>query len=294
MYIKRTLVLTGEDKKSILSLEKSNNPKAVLKNGQGDYAVFKFNDAPIELYPLIEVDDALQCDLPKYVDLSGDIACAVLNFDTMASILYIGATTDKEYFRIEVTKNIDHFTTQIQALKGESINENVAEQIEPLFQQSEDDVETGITDALLTECLNMDSRCEGCIYKQAFFEREQDEKEENLNQETENVKNEFFEQVKSSIDNLFETYPPNDELIEAIENSRFVKVDYEGDGNFYSVGLIFDDDDLKYICYAIPSEEGVCPPKELSEFSQWLKIRDGYGYWLTYQDGKTGESITFV
>ena len=308
MYLKRTLVLSDDDNnKGILSLEKTNRPMANFKIKYGEYAIFQFNDAPMELYPLQKSENGLMCELPQYVDLSGNISCAIVNYEGLAQIFMLGATKDKEIFRSEVQRNIDHFTSQIKSLKtsqevieesplsegdNEEITAEIQEDIVELFEQDEGDVDDAITDTLLCECLQKDSKCEGCIYKKAFFETKQ--KEESVQEEIENEKEStFFDQVKTSIENLFETYPVNQELVDAIENSQFVKVDYEGDGNFYSVGLIFDDDDLKYICYAIPSEEGVEPPKELVEFSQWLKVRDGYGYWMTYQDGKTGESVTF-
>ena len=293
MYLKRTLVLCGVEDKCILSLEKNSNPTAHFKTKKGKFAVFQFNDAPMELYELKDTDNEKNCSLPTYIDLSGDIACAVL--DDRADILMLGATKEKESFRVSVQKNYDHFLAQIKSLGMVEDSCNIGEgdlEVEQLFEQNDDDIDNAITDTLLTECLNRDSVCEGCVYKKAFYDaKSEEESTPSVEEKTDDTPN-FFDQVKNSIENLFETYPVNQELVDAIDNSQFVKVDYEGDGNFYSVGLIFDEDDLKYVCYAIPSSEGEAPPKELQEFSQWLKIRDGYGYWLTYQDGKTGESVT--
>ena len=293
MYLKRTLVLCGGEDKCILSLEKNSEPTAHFKTKKGNFAVFQFNDAPMELYELKDVGSEKTCLLPTYIDLSGDISCAVLN--DKAEILMFGATRQKESFRVSVQKNYDHFLAQIKSLSVVEASSSTGEsdlEVERLFEQSDEDVDNAITDTLLTECLNRDSVCEGCVYKKAFYEvKSAEESTPPIEEKTEDTLN-FFDQVKNSIENLFETYPVNQELVDAIDNSQFVKVDYEGDGNFYSVGLIFDEEDLKYICYAIPSSEGESPPKELQEFSQWLKIRDGYGYWLTYQDGKTGESVT--
>ena len=306
MYLKRTLVLSGENNnKGILSLEKANKPTAHFKIDEGEYAVFQFNDAPMELYPLQKSENELICELPQYIDLSGNISCAIIGYQSVAKIMMIGATKDKEAFRAEVQKNIEHFTSQIKSLKSDDVviessspeisssNTEITEEVANLFEEDKNDIDDAITDSLIYECLQKDSKCEECVYKKAFFDAKEESQEQPIDGTEEDKESTFFDQVKSSIENLFETYPVNQELVDAIENSQFVKVDYEGDGNFYSVGLIFDDDDLKYICYAIPSEEGVEPPKELQEFSQWLKIRDGYGYWMTYQDGKTGESVTF-
>lgn len=296
MYLKRTLILSDEDNnKGLVSIEKTSQTTAYFRIGGGEYAVFQFNDAPMEMYPITSEGGQLVCLLPSYVDLSGNICCAVMGYEGKAKIIMLGATSNKEGFRLKVQSNINHFTSQIKTLRSDNIQESSVDDISPevveLFEQNPVDVDDAITDALLCECLQQDSKCEGCVYKKAFYNEEDKEEPQVVQEDTTTTT--FFEQVKTSIENLFDTYPVNQELVDAIDNSQFVKVDYEGDGNFYSVGLIFDEEDLKYICYAIPSEEGLAPPKELEEFTQWLKIRDGYGYWMAYQDGKTGESVLF-
>ena len=69
----------------------------------------------------------------------------------------------------------------------------------------------------------------------------------------------------------------------------------EETGEYYVVGLMYENGEIKYVCYGIPSIYGDEPPKELKGFAQWLPIdntkSDGFGYWITYQDAETGENV---
>ena len=77
--------------------------------------------------------------------------------------------------------------------------------------------------------------------------------------------------------------------------SKWVKIDYEEKGEYYVVGLMYENDEIKYVCYGVPSIYKEEPPKELNGFCQWLPIdtlkQEGFGYWITYQDAKTGENV---
>lgn len=174
---------------------------------------------------------------------------------------------------------------------------------------SEDEVKDIITDSLLAECLNQKDKCENCLYKNTFYEKGQDSQCDlietvsggtNLQNE---IKNEdvtingdenniqFFMQVKNSINALFGAYPEDDILQRLIENSNFVKVDYEDTGDYYSVGYISENDIPKYICYAIPCKPNSPPPKDMEEFSQYLQVDENLAYYLMYQKASDGETI---
>lgn len=132
-------------------------------------------------------------------------------------------------------------------------------------------------------------------------EVEDDELEKDIFQE-ENKKlnnlegNQFFELISEQIDDLFENYPRVDELEELLPNSKWVKIDFENDGNEYVLGLIYDQFDLKYICYGVPGEFNSVPPKQLGE-CQWLPLNPKEpvdGYWVIYQDASTGEKVDVI
>ena len=107
----------------------------------------------------------------------------------------------------------------------------------------------------------------------------------------------FYHQIKPQIDSLFVKYK-NEELLESIiSNSKWIKVEYENNEEFYVLGLVYNDDltMVEYISYGIPSQDNLNPPEELKEYAQWLPIdfdnQKYKGYWIVYQEAKNGETI---
>jgi hypothetical protein len=108
----------------------------------------------------------------------------------------------------------------------------------------------------------------------------------------------FYALIKSQIDELFAGYPKEEALCAILENGDFVKVNYDDLGQYYTVGLLYDGEEIKYICYGVPGHYAKDPPPELKGFCQWLpfdaKQPEGEGYWMMYQDAGTGKSVTPV
>lgn len=105
----------------------------------------------------------------------------------------------------------------------------------------------------------------------------------------------FFDEISSQLEMLFEKYPVDEVLCDIIPNSKWVKVDYENEGKFYVVGLIYSEDAVKYVCYGFPATWTEKPPVDFNERAQWLPIDvaapQGQGYWITYQDAQDGEMV---
>ena len=110
-----------------------------------------------------------------------------------------------------------------------------------------------------------------------------------------NTTHEFYNMIKEQLDDLFERYPPEENLNQLIENSSWVKIDTDIVNKHYVVGIIMHNNDIKYICYGVPGNYNIEPPAEMHKYSQWLptNISDPYnnGYWVMYQDSDTGENI---
>jgi hypothetical protein len=103
----------------------------------------------------------------------------------------------------------------------------------------------------------------------------------------------FFERIKSQIDGLFADgvrYAPLEELM---DDTRWVKVDFD-ESRFYLVGLIGAKPD--YISYGVPADFSLAPPDELGPDCSFLpadpKNPKGKGYWLMFQSAATGEPIS--
>ena len=110
-----------------------------------------------------------------------------------------------------------------------------------------------------------------------------------------NKDNEFYNMISEQIDELFVKYPREERLEKLIPESKWVKVDYENDGHIYVIGLIYENGVLQYVCYGVPGEFSIEPPKNLEKYSQWLPLNpstpEGEGYWIMYQDADTGEAV---
>lgn len=174
-------------------------------------------------------------------------------------------------------------------------------------EEEKKDIQQEIDNALC------EGNCQNCIYKKYFFDHQESKAESmNVNAEIASEKAEeielpkekpfenavvFYNKLKPQIDKLFENNPIENNLQTMIPSSKWVKVEYEDDGDFYVFGLLYDEDNnVKFVCYGIPSVFEQEPPKELAGYPIWLPLdkENGFGYWLTYQDAITGQPIKAV
>jgi hypothetical protein len=108
-------------------------------------------------------------------------------------------------------------------------------------------------------------------------------------------KHKFFDMISDQLYELFNRYPKEENLSKLIDNSQWVKIIDDYDNINHVVGIIKDNDDIKYICYGVKGNYYQEPPMEMRGYSQWLPIDIDYpennGYWTMYQDADTGENI---
>ncbi len=107
-----------------------------------------------------------------------------------------------------------------------------------------------------------------------------------------NNQNEFLNDIVYQLDELFKSNPPDDMLNSIIPNSKFVKVESESP---YVVGVIYENQMLKYIAYGVPANYNELPPKDLGQHYQWLPLnpRDvmSDGYFMIFQDALNGNIV---
>lgn len=109
----------------------------------------------------------------------------------------------------------------------------------------------------------------------------------------------FFETIAGQFENMLNNGVKCEEVEKLIPNSQWVFVDCEeNDEKAYIIGRIFDDaGDTQYVCYGVPAQNIQDDAQTDTRFSQWLPL-DGEdpnsnGYFIMYQDAKTGENIKF-
>ena len=101
--------------------------------------------------------------------------------------------------------------------------------------------------------------------------------------------------IAEQLDELFDKYPREKNLENLIDNSSWVKINHEEENKYYVVGIIYENDDIKYICYGVPGSYYNEPQSDLRAYSQWLPVDSmnpyDNGYWVMYQDADSGENI---
>ena len=111
---------------------------------------------------------------------------------------------------------------------------------------------------------------------------------------TDNDYPEFYLMVKDQVEKILSENPTEKILQDIIPDSRFVYVP-RGNGDSYVFGIIYENDEIKYICYGVPGIYQKNPPRQLSGAPVWFPIDqekpEGFGYWLSYQDAESGDSV---
>lgn len=172
----------------------------------------------------------------------------------------------------------------------------------------EDEIEKEFKKCNEKKCEN---HCLNCEYKNAFYAETKPEPElppkplekQPYEEEIttgklrmpENSSMNFIDEIGSQLQGLFDKFPPEEALASIIPNSKWVKVDFNKDGKYYVVGLIYENDAVKYVCYGVPGVWAELPPQDFNAEAKFLPLDlddpEGDGYWLTYQDAFDGELV---
>ena len=286
--LKKTLVLgavDGGNEKAVLSIEKDN----------GDYfgqiKLYNFHDEPngILSLGLKEDDRVIKIGLTRIGNLRytfstptplklGEFSCAVVNiYKGEAKALLHGCTQN--------SKLSDEFLSQavIQMQDATSMKdcEDILDQ-NNIHLEDQNKIEKMIDDNL-SSC---GDKCTSCKYRYAFFSDDETSNEQ---------KESFYDSISEDISNLFSTHNEEEFLSQIIPFSKWVRIDNEDGDDYYVLGLIYENDQVKYICYGVPGLYTDEPPKELKGYAEWLPLdstkENDYGYWITYQDAESGENV---
>ena len=176
---------------------------------------------------------------------------------------------------------------------------------------------TKTTEQINNECENDCDKCKNCKYKEFFYsqtdcfsykndlisneeqqlmDKKETEPQEQKFNNMENQQNTTNEANKLNIISslipqfkyVFENYPQDDVLCGLLPNGKFVKINENGDE--FSIGAIYKDDEMKYICYAVLCDYNSPVPVELGEHHQWLPLDKedplSQCYYIVFQDAQ--------
>ncbi len=296
MFTKKSLVLTSVSdsaEKAVLTLENDGE----MLNGR--VRLYNFDREPNGILSLGFYDQkkVKKCGLARSgnmlytfktdADLSDNFSCAVVNFiGTKATPLMFGATQNNA----NLEEVLGKFEGEI--LEGEASAEKVEKKLDEAGIDYDDDLKAEINCAI-DEALQEDDKCKNCKYKNCFYGYTN-----SVQEQEEEKKSSFIGDIKGQIDDLFKNNPKESFLEEMIPNSKWVRVEFDGEGDYYILGLIYEGENIKYVCYGVPGIYQKTPPKQLSGYPVWFPLdnekRESFGYWLTYQDAESGESIKAI
>lgn len=142
-----------------------------------------------------------------------------------------------------------------------------------------------------------DARAESVAEKQD--EKERDNAQTHVN--AENLRHPFkaggdgyYRSVKAEIDELFSKYEKDDTLKGAFACSEWVRVESENGEKKYLVGVLYEENEARYICYGLPAENRENPPEEIRDVCAFVPISpldENKGYFVIFQSATTGECI---
>lgn len=103
----------------------------------------------------------------------------------------------------------------------------------------------------------------------------------------------FYDQIKDQIEDLFAHNEHERNLESLVPHSQWVLVDQVDGSGQYVLGLLYEDQTLRYIAYGVQGEKDMLPPEEFRAYSQFILTSNGeedQGYWVMYQDALTGDN----
>ena len=282
----KNIILTSangeKNLKGILTLENTKNNTLVnLKT----YNLLGFNKLILgikaggELYK-VELTDEENYLIEKNLNLNEKISAVVLNVENQKTeILIWGSNETNRVWKNSILYDLD-------------LNDNEDDEKTNLVTESEK-VKTNnmVNNFMANDDYETDEEIETIVDN--AFESEPLE-DENTTEENKNNKSDFLSSIENQVEELLNSYEEEKALENLIPNSKFVKVNSSGD-NFYIFGVIYENNEIKYIVYGLPGEFSVKPDDEYTNYYQWLPLNpenpEGYGYYLMYQDASTGNQI---
>lgn len=301
MFNKQSIVLTSvesDEKKAILTIEKFSDyvggKLRLYGFGQepaGIVSLGIYYDGKVEKAGLTKSENMCYTFNCNFEEIPKEFSCAVVNiFNGKTQPILFGNVVGKGD-KQEVLENVA--TALKQTNSAEEVEQILDENDIDFDQELKEEVEREI-DKAMADC---DGMCESCQYKQFYLNHKAATlKLNDFDEKTElEVKEEksFYQEIKHQIDKLFQENKTEEYLEKIIPCSKWVKVN---EGEYaYVLGLIYEEEKLKYICYGVPGVFQEKPPKNLCGFPVWVALdqenNQGFGYWLSYQDAQTGQSV---
>lgn len=218
---------------------------------------------------LLEKNGSYESSMVGDFNLDEDFYSAIINTNNSNEVILSGGTYGGYYFNNSAV-----------------FNDDIAEN-EPILAEPKIPTNTQQDEPCEEDC----SRCATCKYKEYFYSSQEETKTQNAHEQIQETKEQpepvsIVESILPQFEYVFENYEANSELNTMLPNSKFVKMN-ENNSN-YSIGAIYEEENLKYICYAVKCNYNTPAPEELGTHYQWLPLDKedplSEGYYIVFQD----------
>ena len=305
----KTIILNNNSDKNfiaILNLRQNDFSKIKffnLNNVSKNYALgIKQNSNVIKIPLNINNNDCV-FKIDNKIDFNCNLTCAIVDVSNpfCPEIILSGS----ENTRMENSRIEGAFVVKKPQDTSVLYEKDSQESIENLIDRNlQDDMNTTYFDscanckyreAFYNEGCSCSNKANVASTKSKFLENDlKEEKEEDYNEQ--NNENSFYNQVKAQVEALFAKYEQYSLLESIIPNSRWSKIVYDKNGDYYVLGLIYNDiGEVLYICYGMPASSPDIPPEDLEEYAGWFpkdsNNPNGEGYFIVCQDAKTGKTV---
>ncbi len=291
-FYKKTLLLTNKqnlDKgMAVFSIEKNNSGvfgsiKAYDFNNNNLVLAIKVNGEKIVKQNVFLNENSFMFKLDNDFNIDAKLGCVLCSHlgDEYKPLLW-GVSGEKAEFCKDVVAKLNK---QNLVLKQQQKTPEIKPQINTLHSSENSTMQSANIATQTEQNLVKD--------KSQLFEASDEEINETIDKEL-NETQDFFELISGQIEELFSKYPLDENLAKIIPNSKWVRVDYDNTGKQYIFGLIYENDNLKYIAYGVPGTFGVEPPEDMKKYSQWLPCDTNnpeIGFWVMFQNSSTGETV---
>ena len=103
----------------------------------------------------------------------------------------------------------------------------------------------------------------------------------------------YYERIRGELEKTFSAFPEERDLTNMIPDSKWVRIPFD-ENKYYVVGVLYEKGSPRYLCYGVPGKYGK-RPEELERFCTFIPSSPfclkNDGYWVLYQDAKTGICI---
>lgn len=253
---------------------------------------------------LLEKNGAYTSSIVGDFNIDKDFYSAVIDTSKDNTVIVSGGTYEGYFFNDTSVFTSDNPNANYVDVDIDSLTNNSS-------ALAGGEVEKLNSNSLVCDSKKTCADCEHCIYKQYFYSSQKSDEQVNVesgakdvlsenNSEKEKVvKNEqpttILNSLISQFKYVFENYPSDDKLSLLLPDGKFVEI-IEGETS-YSIGALYESNEMKYICYARFMNYTDEPPAELGEHYQWLPLdKDdplSSGYYIVFQDAKDLKIVEF-